>query len=362
MRAAVVDTVPGTVGLSDVEIDEPRFGEVLVRTVASGVCHSDLHAMHGHGMVSPSPFVLGHEPAGVVEAIGPGVTNVRPGDHVVACLSVYCGHCANCLTGHSYRCFTDDYARAADGPPRLTRLGAPVHQFVGVGGFAEQMLVSQHHLVAIDKSLPLERACLLGCGVLTGVGAAMNTTPVRAGSTVAVIGCGGVGIAAIQGARLAHARRIVAVDVDDAKLELSRRCGATDTVNARDEDPVGAVQQATRGGADFVFEAIGTAATVQQALAMAGFGGAVTVVGIPGAEDHVTLSGIDLLMGKSIRQSLMGSNRFVADIPLLAGFALAGVLDLDTMVSVETSLDGLPKVLDDLEAGAVLGRAVITFG
>jgi len=361
MRAAVVETVPGGVGVSDVEIDEPRFGEVLVRTVATGVCHSDLHAMHGHGIVAPSPFVLGHEPAGVVEAIGPGVNNVKPGDHVVACLSVYCGHCANCLTGHSYRCFTDDYVRDADAPPRLTRGGETVHQFVGVGGFGEHMLVSQHHLVAIDKALPLERACLLGCGVLTGVGAALNTTPVSAGSTVAVIGCGGVGISAIQGARIAHARRIVAIDVDDEKLELARRCGATDVVNARNDDAVAAVQKLLRGGADFVFEAIGSAATIQQALGMAGFGGAVTVVGIPGAEEQVSISGIDLLMGKSIRQSLMGSNRFVADIPLLAGFALDGVLDLDVMVSLEAPLDDLPRVLDDLEAGNVLGRAVITF-
>jgi S-(hydroxymethyl)glutathione dehydrogenase/alcohol dehydrogenase len=361
MRAAVVDTVPGTVGISEVVVDEPRFGEVLVRTVATGVCHSDLHAMHGHGIVSPSPFVLGHEPAGVVEAIGPGVHNVKPGDHVVACLSVYCGHCANCLTGHPYRCFTDDDARAADAPARLTRDGETVHQFVGVGGFGEHMLVSQHHLVAIDKALPLERACLLGCGVLTGVGAALNTTPVRAGSSVAVIGCGGVGISVIQGARLAHARRIVAVDVDDAKLELARRCGATDVVNARNDDAVAAVQQLLRGGADFVFEAIGSAATIQQALGMAGVGGSVTVVGIPGVEEQVTISGIDLLMGKSIRQSLMGSNRFVADIPLLAGFALDGLLDLDAMVSLDASLDDLPKVLDDLEVGNVLGRAVITF-
>lgn len=362
MRAAVVETVPGGVGLSDVDIDAPGYGEVLVRTVACGVCHSDLHAMHGHGMVSPSPFVLGHEPAGVVEAIGPGVHNVKVGEHVVACLSVYCGHCANCLTGQSYRCFTDDHARAAGAPPRISRNGDPVQQFVGLGGFAEQMLVSQHHLVAVDRALPLERACLLGCGVLTGVGATMHTTPVTAGSTVAVVGCGGVGIAAIQGARLAHARQIVAVDVDDAKLELARRCGATRTVDARHDDPVAAVQQATRGGADFVFEAIGNAVTIQQALAMAGFGGAVTVVGIPGTEDRLTVSGMDLLMGKSIRQSLMGSNRFVADIPLLAGFALSGVLDLDAMVSLEQPLDAVPQVLDDLEAGQVLGRAVITFG
>ena len=361
MRAAVVETIPGKAEIRDVEIDAPGLGEVLVRTVASGVCHSDLHALHGHGMVFPTPFALGHEPAGIVEAVGPGVKHVQPGDSVVACLSVYCGHCANCLSGRAYKCFTDDYARTPDAAPRLRMDDEAVHQFVGLSSFADQMLVSQHNVVKIDPALPLSRACLLGCGVLTGVGAALNTAQVTAGSTVAVIGCGGVGLSVIQGARLAYARRIIAVDVDDEKLELARRCGATDVVNARKEDAVAAVQGLTMGGVDFAFEAIGNPPTIQQALAMTGGGGVMTVVGIADPSAQFSFTGIDLLMSKTIKQSLMGSNRFAADIPALVEHALAGRLDLDVMVSAERGLDDLPAVLDRLEAGTVLGREVITF-
>ena len=359
MRAAVLETMPGTPTIEDVEIDTPGIGEVFLRVVASGVCHSDVHALTGHGMAFPVPFVLGHEPAGIVEAVGPGVRHLQPGDHVVACLSVFCGHCANCVTGKSYRCFTDDYARGPDAPPRLRTTNGPVHQFVALGSFAEYMLVSQNNVVKIDPALPLSRACLLGCGVLTGVGAVLNTAQVPAGATVAVIGCGGVGLAAIQGARLAYAKRIVAVDVDDAKLDLARRCGATDVVNAARDNPVEAVQSTTGGGVDYAFEAIGRAATVQQGLDMVGFGGTLTVVGIVDPADQFNFTGADLLMGKRIQQSLMGSNRFAADIPMLVDHALAGRLDLDVMVSTERPLEVLPSTLGELDAGKVLGRAVI---
>ncbi len=359
MRAAVVDSMPGTPRIGEVEIDAPGIGEVLVKVVASGVCHSDVHALHGHGIAFPVPFVLGHEPAGVVEAVGPGVRHLRPGDHVVACLSVFCGHCANCVTGKSYRCFTDDFARGPDAPSRLSDERGPVHQFVSLGSFAEHMLVSQNNVVKVDPALPLERACLLGCGVLTGVGAVLNTAQVPVGATVAVVGCGGVGLAAIQGARLAYAKRILAVDVDDAKLDLALRCGATDVVNATRDDPVTAVQSITAGGVDHAFEAIGRPQTVQQALGMVGFGGTLTVVGIVDFADQFTFTGADLLMGKRIQQSLMGSNRFAADIPMLVEHALAGRLDLDAMVSTERALDDLPATLAELEAGTVLGRAVV---
>ena len=360
MRAAVVETMPGVPVIRDIEIDAPGLGEVLVRVAASGVCHSDVHALHGHGMAFPVPFVLGHEPAGVVEAVGPGVGDLAPGDHVVACLSVFCGHCEHCVTGQPFRCFKDEFARAPSSPPRLRGGDEVIHQFVGLSSFAEQMLVSRNNVVRIDSEFPLSRACLLGCGVLTGVGAALNTAGVHAGATVAVVGCGGVGLSVIQGARIADARRIVAVDVDDAKLDLARRCGATDVVNAADADPVAAVQSLVPGGVDYAFEAIGRPATVQQALAMTGFGGTMTVVGIADPGDTFSFSGLDLMTGKTIQQSLMGSNRFVADIPRLVEHARAGRLDLDAMVSVERPLDELPATLTALEAGRVLGRAVIT--
>jgi S-(hydroxymethyl)glutathione dehydrogenase / alcohol dehydrogenase len=360
VRAALVESVPGEALIRDVDIDDPRVGEVLVDTVACGVCHSDLHALHGHPMAMPTPFVLGHEPAGIVAAVGPGVKHVQPGDRVVACLSVYCGHCRHCLTGEAYRCFTDEYARSADAPSRLRDVNGPVHQFVGLSGFAETMLVSQHHVVKVDPSLPLNRACLLGCGVLTGIGAVLRTAQVTQGSSVAVVGCGGVGLSAIQGARLAYAGRIVAVDVDDATLELARRCGATDVVNATLDDPVAAVQSIVPGGVDFAFEAIGRAPTLQQALEMTGLGGTVTSVGILDAAAEIRITGTDLLMGRKIQQSQMGSNRFAADIPALVEHALAGRIDLDALVSEERTLDALPGVLGRLATGQVLGRAVIT--
>ncbi len=234
-----------------------------------------------------------------------------------------------------------------------------MHQFVGLGGFAERMLVSQHHLVKVDETLPLERACLLGCGVLTGVGAALRTAQVTPSSSVAVIGCGGVGLSVIQGSRLAYADRIIAVDIDDEKLTLARRNGATDVVNSTRDEPVAAVQSLTGGGADFVFEAIGRAPTIQQGIAMTGFGGLFTSVGIVDLGAEMTFGGLDLLAGKRIQQSLMGSNRFAADIPALVKHVLAGRLDLDVMVSGERPLDEVPAALDDLEAGKVLGRSVI---
>lgn len=362
MQAAVVETVPGEPVITSVDIDEPGVGEVLVRTAATGVCHSDLHALHGAGMAFPTPFVLGHEPSGVVEAVGPGVRHLKPGDHVVACLSVFCGHCERCVTGRSFQCFTDEFARTAEEPSRLSRSGSAVNQHIGLAGFAEYMLVSQNNLVKIRNDMPLDRACLLGCGVLTGVGAALNTARVAPGSKVVVIGVGGVGLSVVQGARLTNAGTIVAVDIDDEKLALARSLGATHAVNARtSNDAIAEVQSITKGGGDFVFEAIGNATTVQQGLAMTGGNGTLTVVGICDLSAAFTVTGVDLIMGKKIQQSMMGSNRFVADIPRLVEHYLAGRLDLDHMVGATKPLSELPQVLRDLEAGTVLGRTVIAY-
>jgi S-(hydroxymethyl)glutathione dehydrogenase/alcohol dehydrogenase len=361
MRAAVVDSVPGVPTIQNVEISDPGLGEVLIRTVATGVCHSDLHALHGTGMSIPVPFVVGHEPAGIVEAVGPGVRHVKAGDHVVACLSAFCGHCERCVTGRTYQCFTDEWARQPGEGSRIVRDGEAVTQFAGLGSYAEWMLVGQNNVVKIRDDMPLERACLLGCGVLTGVGAVMNTARVPAGASVVVIGCGGVGLSVIQGARLANANSIIAVDLDDTKLALARELGATATVNASADDPVAAVVEMTGGGGDFVFEAIGNEKAARQALAMTGMRGTLTVVGILDLAATITISGADLMMSKRIQQSMMGSNRFVADIPILVDHYMAGRLDLDHMVGATKTLDDVPQALADLEAGTVLGRTVITF-
>jgi S-(hydroxymethyl)glutathione dehydrogenase/alcohol dehydrogenase len=362
MRAAIVDAVPGRPSIGAVEIDDPGPGEVLVRTVACGVCHSDLSSINGSITMFSPPFVLGHEPAGIVEAVGPDVRHLRSGDHVVGCLVGFCGECSGCLSGEALRCSGQGTTnRSAEAPPRLRRGDQAVDQHCGLAGFAELFLVGHHNVVRIDKTLPLEQACMLGCGVLTGVGAVLNTTPIRPGATVVVIGCGGVGLAAIQGARLSYARRVVAVDLDDAKLKLAERCGATDLVNAADADPVDAVSSLLRGGADYVYEAIGRPATTQQAIAMTAMFGTCTVVGMMPPTEQVVISGMDLMMGKTVRQSVMGSPRPAVDIPRLVEHALAGRLDLDVMVEGTRPIDELPTALDDLEAGRVLGRTVVTF-
>jgi S-(hydroxymethyl)glutathione dehydrogenase/alcohol dehydrogenase len=360
VRAVLVEDLPGKPVLADIEVDEPGIGEVVIRVVACGVCHSDLHALTASHVAFPLPFVLGHEPAGVIEAVGAGVSGLRAGDHVVACLAGFCGHCAFCATGEPNRCTgRNELSRSADAPPRMRRGDQAVHQFAGLGGYAERLLVHQHNVVRIDPALPLARACLLGCGVVTGAGAVWNTAKVREGSTVAVIGAGGVGLAAIQAARISYARRIIAVDLDDEKLALAQRCGATDVVNALRDDPVAQVQALAPEGVDYTFEAIGRPATAQQGLGMTGPGGSLTMVGILEPNDQITVTGLDLVMGKAVQQSLMGSTRFVADIPVLVEHALAGRFDLDAMVSSERGLHNVPHALDELDAGRVLGRTVI---
>ena len=236
-----------------------------------------------------------------------------------------------------------------------------IDQHCAVGGFAERLLVGHHNVVRVDPALPLEHACLLGCGVMTGAGAVLNTSPVRPGASVAVLGCGGVGLAAIQAARLAYAGEIVAVDVDDAKLELARRCGATRLVDARRDDPVAVAAALPGGGVDNAYEAIGRGETAQQALAMTAAFGTCTVVGILPLSDQISVAAMDLMMGKTLRQSVMGSARPTVDIPLLADHALAGRLDLAAMVDGTRSLDDLPGAIDDLAAGRVVGRTVVTF-
>jgi S-(hydroxymethyl)glutathione dehydrogenase/alcohol dehydrogenase len=360
MRAVLVEELPGRPMLGHVDVAEPAVDEVLIRVVACGVCHSDVYGISGSHVAFPLPFVLGHEPAGIVEAVGAGVRGFQPGDRVVACLAGFCGHCGYCLTGEPNRCVRRNELNRPEGaPPRMHRGEEAVHQFAGLGGYAEQLLVHQHNIVRVDAALPLERACLLGCGVVTGAGAVWNTASMRPGATVAVIGVGGVGLAAIQAARISFARKIVAVDVDDEKLDLAVRCGATDAINATRDDPVAAIQAIVPGGADYVFEAIGRPETSQQGLAMTGFGGTLTLVGILEPASELVMTGLDLVMGKVVQQSLMGSTRFVADIPVLVDHVLAGRFDLDVMVSNERGLEDVPAALDDLDAGRVLGRSVI---
>ncbi|MDY6828562.1 MAG: Zn-dependent alcohol dehydrogenase [Pseudomonadota bacterium] len=359
MKAAVLREVGQPLQIEDVQIDKPGPNEVLVRTSVAGVCHSDLHFIEGH-YPYPLPAVLGHESAGVVEAVGSNVTYVEPGDHVITCLSVFCGHCEDCLTGHMSRCQSPEVRRSPFGPQPLSKDGSPVFQFLNLSSFAEQMVVHEHALVKIRKDMPLDRAALIGCGVTTGVGAVIHTAQVEPGSTVAVIGCGGVGLAAINGAAIAGAGRIIAVDMQPSKLELAKKFGATDIVNAGDGDPVEQVIEMTGGGVHYSFEAIGLKVTTEQSFRMLRRGGTATVIGMIPVGTMVELHGPDFLQEKRIQGSIMGSNRFRVDMPRFIDFYLAGKLHLDELISKRIQLNEINGAFDALKTGET-ARQVIVF-
>lgn len=359
MKAAVFHKVGSPMTIEDVRISKPGPREVLVRTVAVGVCHSDLHFVEG-AYPHPTPVVLGHEAAGIVEQVGCDVRTVKPGDHVVTCLSAYCGHCAHCVTGHLSLCVSPDTKRGADEEPRLTYVQKPMTQFINLSAYAEQMLVHEHALVAIRRDMPLDRAALLGCAVTTGTGAVFNTAKVRPGETVAVIGCGGIGLATINGAALAGAGRIIAIDMLDSKLELAKQFGATDLINPKNGDPVQQVLELTRGGVNFSFECIGLKQTAEQAFSMLARGGTATVIGMIKPGLKLDIDPLLLLHERRIQGSLMGSNRFPVDLPRLTDFYMQGRLKLDEMISQRIKLEQINEAFDELRRGE-LARSVIVF-
>ena len=290
MKAAVFREINVPMEVEDVEVSKPGPREVLVRTAAAGVCHSDLHFYNGT-YPGATPMVLGHESAGIVEQVGDDVHYVKPGDHVITCLSVFCGHCEFCLTGHMSLCQEPETRRAPGSDPRISKAGTELVQFANLGSFAEYMLVHEHAVAKIREDMPLDRAALIGCGVTTGVGAVIHTAAVRPGDTVAVIGLGGVGLSCINGAAIAGASRIIAVDMVPSKLELATKFGATDTVNAGETDAVNAVRELTGGGVQYSFEAIGLKATAEQAFRMVRRGGTATVIGMIPPGEMVTCMG-----------------------------------------------------------------------
>jgi len=359
MKAAVFREVNTPMRVENIQIDKPGPREVLVRTKAAGVCHSDMHFFNGT-YPGPRPVVLGHESAGVVEKVGSAVRYVKPGDHVITCLSVFCGHCEYCLTGHMSLCQEPEVRRGAADAPRLSKDGGMLGQFANLGSFAEQMLVHEHSVVKIRDDMPLDRAALIGCGVTTGVGAVIHTAAVEPGATVAVIGCGGVGLSCVNGAAIAGASRVIAVDKVPSKLELARKFGATDAVNADDGDPVQQVRDLTDGGVHYSFEAIGLKVTAEQAFRMVRRGGTATVIGMIPPGQMVQLHGPDFLSEKKIQGSMMGSNRFRVDMPRFVDFYLAGKLHLDDMISGRIGLADVNDALQALYTGEV-ARNVIVF-
>ena len=360
MKAAVMRAIGEPLRIEDIQVDGPGLREVLVRTAATGVCHSDLHVLEG-SLPTALPTVLGHEPAGVVEAVGAEVRHVAPGDHVIGCLSAFCGACEYCLAGRPNLCEGEATMRRAGEPPRLSKDGEPIVQFVHLSAFAERMLVHENALVRIRRDVPLDRAALIGCGVTTGLGAVFNTARLPAGRTAAIIGCGGIGLSVVQGCRIAGAARIVAVDTAAWKLDLAARLGATDVIDAAAGNPVPPIVEMTSGGVDYAFEAIGTPATVRQAVRMTRKGGTIVMIGVVPAGTSVELPGADIVLReKRILGCMMGSNRFRTDMPRYVELYRRGQLRLDEMISARLPLDRVNEALEAMRQRAA-ARSVLVF-
>ncbi|WP_043337300.1 Zn-dependent alcohol dehydrogenase [Belnapia moabensis] len=360
MKAAVLHEVNQPLTIEEVTLQKPKAREVLVRTAYAGLCHSDLHFIEGL-YPHPLPTVPGHEVAGVVEAVGSDVTYLKPGDHVIGCLSVFCGACSQCTTGHTVLCENTEVKMVPGQSRRLSWKGGEVmNQFLNLSAFAEQMVVHENALVKIDPDIPLDRATLVGCGVITGVGAVFNTAKIEAGSTVAVIGCGGVGLSAVNGAALAGASRIVAIDRLQSKLDLARIMGATDTILVGNDDPVQQVRELTGGGVHYSFEALGLKATAEQSFAMLRPGGTATIIGMVPFGVKIELHGFDFLRERKIQGSSMGSNHFRVDMPRLLKLWQQGRLHLDHLISGTLKLDEINTGFARLKSGEAV-RQLIAF-
>jgi S-(hydroxymethyl)glutathione dehydrogenase/alcohol dehydrogenase len=357
MKAAVLKAAKTPMTIEDVRLDKPGPHEVRVRLAASGLCHSDYHVIAGD-LPSRFPAILGHEAAGVVEEVGGRVRGLKPGDHVVACVSSFCGHCKPCVQGFTHRC-ADKPVRGRNDPPSHMLGDTPVLVRT-LAAFAEEILVHENALARVPRELPLDRACILGCALVTGVGAVTRRAKVEPGSTVAVIGCGGVGLSVIQGARLAGAARIIAVDLSPARLAQAKKFGATDTVPGGD-DAAKAVVELTAGGVDHAFEVIGLAKTMEQGVRMLAAGGTLTIVGVPAQGSQLTLSNPGALLFKEARVqwSLMGSSPFTVDIPRLADLYLRGKLELDAMVSRRLALSEIDSGFESMLSGEGARNVVV---
>ena len=356
MKAAVFEAANKPLTIEDVDIIDPRPGEVLVRTVCSGVCHSDLHFLDGLWQL-PMSAVLGHEAAGVVEAIGDGVTYVKPGDKVIMSFRPFCGTCYYCLSGKPNLC--NDPTTGMASASRLTWKGKPILQFASVGSFAEMMVTSQNGVVKIPDEMPMAEAALIGCGVMTGVGAALYTAGVPGGAEVAVIGCGGIGLNIIQGCRIAGASKIIAIDIVDSKLDMARRFGATHVVNSKSDDAGEAVLELTGGaGVEYAFEAIGAPAAATQAFNMTRAGGTTVVVGMHPLGSEISVPGPAFLQEKKLVDCMYGSTRFREHMPKLIDLFIQGRLDLSSLVSRRMQLDGVNEAFRAMKAGEV-ARSVL---
>ncbi|WP_328437076.1 S-(hydroxymethyl)mycothiol dehydrogenase [Streptomyces sp. NBC_00444] len=357
VRAVVARGKGAPVSLETIIVPDPGPGEALVKIEACGVCHTDLHYREG-GINDDFPFLLGHEAAGVVESVGEGVTDVTPGDFVILNWRAVCGQCRACLRGRPWYCFDTHNAQQ-----KMTLLdGTELSPALGIGAFAEKTLVAAGQCTKVDRAASAAAAGLLGCGVMAGLGAAINTGQVGRGDTVAVIGCGGVGDAAVGGANLAGAAKIIAVDIDDRKLATAKKLGATHTVNSKEADPVEAIRELTGGfGADVVIEAVGRPETYQQAFYARDLAGTVVLVGVPTPEMKLELPLLDVFgRGGALKSSWYGDCLPSRDFPMLIDLYLQGRLDLDAFVTETIALDEVEKAFERMHGGDVL-RSVVVF-
>jgi len=362
-KAAVLYEPNTPLVVEELDLADPGEGEVLVRVRAAGVCHSDYHIMKGEWS-SPMPVVLGHEGAGVVERVGAGVKNVAPGDPVILNFRPNCGWCPHCVRGQPVLCNGSETPRHEmfSGGTRLSRNGETVYHFARTSCFSQYAVVQESGAVPIRSDMPLDKAALIGCSVMTGVGAVINTARVEPGAKVVVVGCGGVGLNCVQGAALAGADQIVAVDIMQNKLDYAREFGATDVVNASNQDPAGVVHELTGGGADYAFEALGRAETIRQAYECLRPGGKAVVVGMAPEHDEVSINALSLpRTEKMLMGSYYGSARPWIDLPRLVNLYLAGRLRVDELVSRSYPLEQINEAYDALAKGEV-ARSIIDFG
>ncbi|GGV44817.1 S-(hydroxymethyl)mycothiol dehydrogenase [Kitasatospora indigofera] len=356
VKAVIARAKGAPVEVTTIVVPDPGPGEAVVKVQACGVCHTDLHYREG-GINDEFPFLLGHEAAGVVESVGEGVTEVAPGDFVVLNWRAVCGQCRSCRRGRPQYCFATHNAKQ-----KMTLLdGTELSPALGIGAFAEKTLVAAGQCTKVDPAASPAVAGLLGCGVMAGLGAAINTGGVGRGDSVAVIGCGGVGGAAVMGSRLAGAAKIIAVDIDDRKLETARRLGATHTVNSRTTDPVEAIRELTDGnGADVVVEAVGRPETYKQAFYARDLAGTVVLVGVPTPEMTLELPLLDVFgRGGALKSSWYGDCLPSRDFPLLIDLHLQGRLDLDAFVTETIELDAVEQAFERMHHGDVLRSVVI---
>jgi alcohol dehydrogenase len=349
--------------IEEIELDPPGYGEVLVRIGAAGLCHSDLSVIEGN-RPRPMPMALGHEAAGVVEKVGPGVDDLKAGDHVVMVFVPSCGHCLPCAEGRPALCEPGAAANGAgtllSGERRLHRNGSDVHHHLGVSAFAEYATVSRRSLVKIDKELPLEEAALFGCAVLTGVGAVINTARVAAGSSVAVVGLGGVGLSSLLGAIAAGARRVVAVDLSDDKLGLARQLGATDTFNPKSPDAIDSIKSATAGGVEFAFEMAGSVRAMDLAYKITRRGGTTVTAGLPPPDQNFALPQVNLVAEeRTVKGSYIGTCVPGRDLPRYIELYRRGRLPVDRLMSGRLKLDEINVGFDRLREGQAVRQVVV---